>query len=309
MSGNADLITIILKKDGSISIQDNGRGVPTGTNATTGLSTVDTVFTTLHAGGKFDDSAYHSAGGLHGVGSSVVNALSKWCNVTVYRSRKIFEAKYINGGKIDQPLKEVGNTNLTGTKVHFKPDESIFKTVEFSPSFIKERVREAAYLFKGLKIVFKDEINKTEDEFVANNGIVEYVDYINETKTPIHKTASFKGSVDKIDVEIALQYVNDSSETIISFANSVKTKEGGSHETAFKAALTETINSYARKNGLLKEKDKNFEGADVREGITALVTVLVPESLVAYEGQTKNKLFTQEAYASVKQVFSEQFGF
>ncbi|MCQ3915289.1 MAG: hypothetical protein MJ195_00610 [Mycoplasmoidaceae bacterium] len=170
-------------------------------------------------------------------------------------------------------------------------------------------MREATYLFKGLTVVFKDEINKTEDKFVANNGIVEYVDYINETKTPIHKAASFKGQSQKISVEIALQYVNDSSETIISFANSVKTKEGGSHETAFKTALTETINAYSRKNGLLKEKDKNFEGADVREGLTALVTVLVPESLVAYEGQTKNKLFTQEAYAAVKQVFSEQFGF
>ncbi|XQP55428.1 MAG: DNA topoisomerase IV subunit B [Mycoplasmoidaceae bacterium] len=309
LAGNADLITIILKKDGSISIRDNGRGIPTGKNETTGLSTVDTVFTTLHAGGKFDDSAYHSAGGLHGVGSSVVNALSKWCNVTVYRGRKVFEAKYINGGKIDQPLKEIGTTNQTGTEVHFKPDDTIFKTVEFKPSTIKERVREATYLFKGLTVVFKDEINKTEDKFVANNGIVEYVDYINETKTPIHKAASFKGESHKISVEIALQYVNDSSETIISFANSVKTKEGGSHETAFKTALTETINAYSRKNGLLKEKDKNFEGADVREGLTALVTVLVPESLVAYEGQTKNKLFTQEAYAAVKQVFSEQFGF
>ncbi|MCQ2956648.1 MAG: hypothetical protein MJ233_02070 [Mycoplasmoidaceae bacterium] len=164
-------------------------------------------------------------------------------------------------------------------------------------------------MFKGLKVVFKDEINKTEDEFIANNGIVEYVDYINETKTPVHKTAQFKGENNKISVDIALQYVTDSSETIISFANSVKTKEGGSHETAFKTALTETINVYARKNGLLKEKDKNFEGSDVREGLTALVTVLVPEALVAYEGQTKNKLFTQEAYAAVKQVFSEQFGF
>lgn len=309
LGGDADLITIILKKDGSISIQDNGRGIPTGANTTTGLSTVDTVFTKLHAGGKFDDSAYHSAGGLHGVGSSVVNALSKWCNVTVYRSRKIWEAKYINGGKIDQPLKEVGNTNQTGTKVHFKPDSEIFKTVEFNPSMIKERVREATYLFKGLKVVFIDEINKTEDEFIANNGIVEYVDYINETKTPIHKTANFKGESNKISVDIALQYVNDSSETIISFANSVKTREGGSHEAAFKAALTETINNYSRKNGLLKEKDKNFEGADVREGLTALVTVLVPEALVAYEGQTKNKLFTQEAHAAVKKVFSEKFGF
>lgn len=309
LAGNADLITITLKKDGSVSIRDNGRGIPVGKNATTGLSTVDTVFTTLHAGGKFDDSAYHSAGGLHGVGSSVVNALSRWCNVTVYRERKVFEAKYINGGKIDQPLKEIGTTNQTGTEVHFKPDDTIFSTVEFKASIIKERVREATYLFKGLTVVFKDEINKTEDTYVANNGIVEYVDYINETKTPIHKAASFKGESNKIAVEIALQYVNDSSETIISFANSVKTKEGGSHETAFKTALTEAINAYSRKNGLLKEKDKNFEGSDVREGLTALISVLVPESLVAYEGQTKNKLFTQEAYAAVKQVFNKQFGF
>jgi len=309
LAGNADLITIILKKDGSVSIQDNGRGIPTGVNATTGLSTVDTVFTTLHAGGKFDDSAYHSAGGLHGVGSSVVNALSKWCNVTVYRGRQVWEAKYVDGGKILQPLKTTGNTNMTGTKVHFMPDPSIFKTTEFKPSIIKERVREATYLFKGLKVVFKDEINNTSDEFIANSGITEYVDFINDTKSALHKTASFKGKANGIDVEIALQYVSDSSEIIVSFANSVKTKEGGSHETAFKTALTETINAYSRKNGLLKEKDKNFEGADVREGLTAVVTVLVPEKLVAYEGQTKNKLFTQEAFAAVKQVFSEQFGF
>ena len=309
LAGNADLITIILHKDGSISVQDNGRGIPTGTNATTGLSTVDTVFTTLHAGGKFDDSAYHSAGGLHGVGASVVNALSKWCDVTVYRSRTVFEAKYENGGKIVQPLKEIGKTNMTGTKVHFMPDDKIFKTTEFKPSTIKERVREATYLFKGLKVVFKDEINKTVDEFIAKNGISEYVDFINDTKTPLHKTATFSGESNGISVDIALQFVTDSSETIISFANSVKTKEGGSHESAFKAALTETINEYSRKNKLLKDKDKNFEGPDVREGLTAVVTVLVPEKLVAYEGQTKNKLFTQEAHAAVKQVFGEQFGF
>lgn len=308
-AGKANLITIILKKDNSISIQDNGRGIPTGKNTETNLSTVDTVFTTLHAGGKFDDTAYHSAGGLHGVGSSVVNALSEWCNVTVYRDKKIFESKYVDGGKIAQPLKEIGKTNLTGTKVDFKPDSKIFKKCEFSPSIIKERVREATYLFKGLKVIFKDEINGVTDEYIAKNGITEYVDFINATKNIIHKPIYFKGKNNNIDVEISLAYVNDSSEVIISFANSVKTKDGGSHETAFKTALTETINNYARKNNILKTKEKNFDGSDVREGLTAVINVLVPEKIVSYEGQTKNKLFTQEAYSAVKQVFGEQFTF
>lgn len=308
-AGKADLITIILKKNNTISIQDNGRGIPTGKNTITNLSTVDTVFTTLHAGGKFDDAAYHSAGGLHGVGSSVVNALSEWCNVTIYRDKKIFEAKYVDGGKIAQPLKEIGKTNLTGTKVEFKPDPKIFKKCEFSPSIIKERVREATYLFKGLKIIFKDEINNDCQEYIAKNGITEYVDFINSTKDAIHKPAYFKGKSNDIDVEISLAYVNDSSEVIISFANSVKTKDGGSHETAFKTALTEAINNYARKNNFLKTKDKNFDGSDVREGLTAIINVLVPEKIVSYEGQTKNKLFTQEAYSAVKQVFGKQFAF
>ncbi len=308
-AGKANLITVILKKDNSISIQDNGRGIPTGKNIETNLSTVDTVFTTLHAGGKFDDTAYHSAGGLHGVGSSVVNALSEWCDVTVYRDKKIFEAKYVDGGKIAQPLKEIGKTNLTGTKVNFKPDSKIFKKCEFSPSIIKERVREATYLFKGLKVIFKDEINDVTEEYIAKNGITEYVDFINATKNIIHKPTYFKGRSNNIDVEISLAYVNDSSEVIISFANSVKTKDGGSHETAFKTALTETINNYARKNNILKTKDKNFDGSDVREGLTAVINVLVPEKIVSYEGQTKNKLFTQEAYSAVKQVFGEQFAF
>ena len=309
LSGNADLITITLKKDKSIIVQDNGRGIPTGFNATSKLSTVDTVFTVLHAGGKFDDKAYRSSGGLHGVGASVVNALSEWMTVKVFKNRTIWESQYYDGGKIKQPLKEIGKTNLTGTTVHFKPNYNIFKNAIFNPSMIKERVREATYIFKGLKVVFKNEIDDTIDEFYSKDGIAQYVEFIDDTKNVLHKVASFSGEKDNISIDIALQYSDDASSLIISFANSVKTKEGGSHETAFKVALTESINEYARKNKLLKDKDKNFEGNDVREGLTAVISVMVPESIIAYEGQTKNKLFTQEAYGAVKKFFSDQFGF
>ena len=309
LSGNANLITITLYKDNSISIQDNGRGIPTGINSTTKLSTVDTVFTTLHAGGKFDDKAYRSAGGLHGVGSSVVNALSKWCNVTVYKERKIFEAKYVDGGTIKQPLKQIGTTTLHGTKVHFLPDYTIFKNSQLKASLIKDRVKEATYLFKGLKIVFIDENTGNKEEYEATKGIAEYVKFINESKTPLHPVVAFNGTANHIDVDIALQYTTNNAENIISFANSVKTNEGGSHETGFKIALTEAINDYARKQKLLKDKDKNFDGSDVREGLTAVVSVLVPESIVQYEGQTKNKLFTQDAITAVKQICYSKFSF
>lgn len=310
ISGNADTIRVTLHKDNSITIKDNGRGIPIGINSTTKLSTIDTVFTVLHAGGKFDDNAYKTSGGLHGVGASVVNALSEWLVVTVNRDNKIVESKYEHGGKIVQPTKVVGTTNRTGTTVTFKPDPLIFKNATFNPSVIKERIRESSFLYKNLKIIFEDEINKETTEYYSTHGISEYVSFINDNKTTITNIAGFSGvGSDKIEIDIALQYTNDTSDIIVSFANSVKTSEGGSHETGFKSALTECLNNYGRKWNLLKEKDKNFEGEDAREGLTAVISVRVPEKIIAYEGQTKNKLFTQEAVASVKKFFAERFTF
>lgn len=310
ISGNADTIRIIIEKGNIITIKDNGRGIPIGFNNQSKLSTIDTVFTILHAGGKFDDNAYKTSGGLHGVGSSVVNALSEWCTVTVNRDGKIVEAKYANGGQIIQPAKVIGTTNRTGTTVSFKPDPKIFKNLVFNPSIIKERVRESSFLYKNLKIIVEDKINNQTEEYFSKNGLSEYVEFINHAKTPIMSIADFSGvGSDNIEIDIALQYTTDSNEIIISFANSVKTVEGGSHEMGFKSALTECFNNYARKWSLLKDKDKNFEGEDVREGITAIISVRVPEKIISYEGQTKNKLFTQEASSSVKKFFGEKFNF
>ena len=310
VSGNCDNIKLTINKDGSITIEDNGRGIPTGMNSQTKLSTIDTVFTVLHAGGKFDSNAYKTSGGLHGVGASVVNALSEWMVVSVKKGGKIYESEYRNGGQIVKQSHLVGNTNRSGTTVKFKPDSTIFSVTKFNPDKIKERIRESSYLYQGLKIEFND-LNKDEHiDFVSQKGLVEYVEYINESKTPISKACFFKGkSSDQIEVEVALQYTTSNSEIIVSFANSIKTTEGGSHESGFKSALTECINDYARKNKLLKDKDKNFEGDDVREGLTAVISVRIPEKIIAYEGQTKNKLFTQEATVAVKKYFGDQFTF
>ncbi|MDR2821568.1 MAG: DNA topoisomerase IV subunit B, partial [Mycoplasmataceae bacterium] len=307
ISGNASTISVTLKKDNSVIIEDNGRGIPTGMNKTTGISTIDTVFTVLNAGGKFDDSAYKTSGGLHGVGASVTNALSEWMTVQVCRDGKIWEAKYENGGKIVKPAKAIGVSNKTGTKVHFLPDPKVFKELLFNSTVIEERIRESSFLYKGLKIIFSDEINKQSKTFESKNGISEYVEYVNEGKSAIHPIIYIEGKAHKIEIEIALQYTTSNSEIIISFANSVKTREGGSHETSFKSNLTEAINICARKWELLKERDKNFEGDDIREGLTAVISVRVPEALIQYEGQTKNKLFTPEAKAAVNDVFYEKF--
>ena len=308
LNGSATEIHVVLKKDGSVLIKDNGRGIPVGINASTGLSTIDTVFTVLHAGGKFDDSSYKISGGLHGVGASVVNALCSWLAVRVQRDGKVFEAVYKDGGKIHQPATNKGTTNRSGTTVQFKPDPTIFKTTTtFNSNLIKERLQETSFLFKGLTIKFEDEFNPDNSAvFHAANGIKEYVSYVNVSKKTISKIAYFCGSKDEIDVEVAMQFTDEENELIFSFANSIKTAEGGSHELGFKLALTDIINDYAHKYKLLKDKEKNFEGSDIREGLTGIVSVKVPEKLILYEGQTKNKLFTQEAKTAVQKVVSEQ---
>ncbi len=309
LAGVANIIEIIYERDGSIIIKDNGRGIPTGINKSTGISSVETVFTVLHAGGKFDETAYKVSGGLHGVGASVVNALSEWLVVRVNRGGKVYEARFEHGGAIAKPLHEIAKTNRTGTYIHFKPDKKIFKNAKFNVSTIKERIRESSFLFEGLKITFEDKLNRTYDEFVANDGIAEYVAFINENRTTISPIARFESKHNDVEVAIALQYTNDMNEIIISFANSVKTYEGGSHETGFKIALTETINDYARKWKLLKERDKNLDGSDIREGLAAVISVKIPEHLITYEGQTKNKLYTPEAREAVKKVLNEKLSF
>lgn len=310
LNGSADEIHVVLKKDGSILIKDNGRGIPSGKNASSGLSTIDTVYTVLHAGGKFDDGAYKVSGGLHGVGASVVNALCSWMTVKVQRDGKVFESLYKDGGKIAKPAYQTGTTNRTGTTVQFMPDISIFKSITFNSNVIKERLHESSFLFKGLKINFLDEINPQNSAvFHAVNGIKEYVSFINESKKTYSKIAYFHGTKNEIEVEAAMQFSNDENEVFVSFANSIKTIEGGSHEIGFKLALTEIINDYAHKYKYLKERDKNFEGSDVREGLTAVISVKIPEKLISYEGQTKNKLFTQEAKFAVQKIVSEQLYF
>lgn len=307
LAGYATTIKLTLHKDGSFTVEDNGRGIPIGIHPKTKMSTVDTVFTSLHSGGKFDENAYGVSGGLHGVGSSVVNALSSWLNVEVKREGKIYQSKYHHGGKIKQKSTVIGTTNKTGTKVTFFPDSTIFKNIGFNASVIIERIKETSFLFKGLKIVFTNETNNTTEEYLAKNGLIEFVEFINSTSKPISQIIFIEGKDLGIEVEIAFQYNDSNSETFVSFANSVKTKEGGSHETGFKTALTETLNDYARKWKLLKEKEKNFEGSDFREGLVCVISVKVPERLISYEGQTKNKLFTQEAYTVVRSIVKNKF--
>ncbi len=309
LAGYANNIKICIYKDGSVSVEDNGRGIPVGINSTTRKSTVDTVFTSLHAGGKFDDSAYGVAGGLHGVGSSVVNALSSWLTVDVWREGGHFESKYKDGGNIAQPLTKIESVRRTGTKVRFLPDPTIFTTTEFKKTTIKERVQEATYLFPNLTVELTDERDGTHEVFQSKDGLKDYISFMNEGKTTISSIVTFKSMVDDIHVEIAMQYNSDSYETIVSFANSVKTNEGGSHELGFKTALTEVINEYAKKIKVLKEKDANFDGADIREGLTAVISVKVPEKLISYEGQTKNKLFTPEALTATRKITKSKLTF
>lgn len=309
MAGFANEIIVTLSKNNYVSVQDNGRGIPIDINKTTGLSGVETVLTVLHAGGKFDDSVYKTAGGLHGVGSSVVNALSDSLVCEVYRDHTIYRAKFAHGGEIIEHLTSIGNTNKKGTFIKFHPDPAIFGNLQFNSALIRERLLESAFLFNGLKIIFIDEINNTKDIFEAKNNLVDFVEYINHSKRCLSPVISYNGSNNNISISIAFQYTDNLNEIIVSFANSIKTIEGGSHENGFKSGLSSAINSYARKWKLLKDKDKNLDGDDIREGITAVISVCVPENLITYEGQTKNKLFTPEALDVVKKISEEQISY
>ena len=308
MNGYGDTIKITINQDGSITVEDNGRGVPVGKHET-GKSTVEVIYTMLHAGGKFEEGNYKVSGGLHGVGASVVNALSSYMIVNSKRDGKEYSITFKNGGEVDSKLKEVGKTNKTGTTVTFLPNKEIFSVTDFSYSTICERMQESAFLLKGLTVEVKDDRNGRYDKYHYDNGIKSFVEYINEDKTPINNIHHFKGTKDGIEVEIAMQYTDSYNENIISFVNNVKTIDGGSHEVGFKTALTKCFNDYARKNNYLKAKDKNFEGADVREGLTAIISLKIPEALLQFEGQTKGKLGTPIAKTVVEQVTSENLGF
>ena len=308
INGYGNLIKVTINKDESITVEDSGRGVPIGMHKI-GKSTPEVIYTVLHAGGKFETAGYKVSGGLHGVGASVVNALSKKMEVTIYRDGKISTISFKNGGKVDSPLKVIGKTNKTGTMVTFWPDFDIFKNCHFSFTTICERMQESAFLLSGLTVIVKDEADDKEATFHYENGLSSFVDYINENKNVLHKVINYNSVKQKIEVEIAMQYTDTYQETILSFVNNVKTIDGGTHEVGFKTGLTKAFNDYAKSNNLLKSKDSNFDGSDVREGLTAIINLKIPEELLQFEGQTKGKLGTPEARSVVESVVYEKLKF
>jgi topoisomerase-4 subunit B len=311
LSGFGKKIEVVIYEDHSISVQDEGRGMPVGIHAS-GKATVEVIFTVLHAGGKFGQGGYKTSGGLHGVGSSVVNALSSWLEVSIVRNGVEYQQRFENGGKPVTGLQKIGKTKQpNGTKVHFLPDASIFSTNKFSYEILSERLRESAFLLKDVEFTLTDlrPAEKRSAIFHYKEGIKEFVHYLNEEKETVTPIMYFAGEKDGIEVETAFQYNDGYAQTILSFVNNVRTKDGGTHETGFKASLTKALNEYARKVNLLKEKDKNLEGSDFREGLAAVLLVLVPENLLQFEGQTKDKLGSPAARVAVEQVLVEQLGF
>lgn len=306
LNGYGDEITITLEKDGSVTVEDHGRGMPVGKHKS-GVSTLQVIFTILHAGGKFTShGGYTSAGGLHGVGASVVNALCTWCKVMVHDGKDVWSMTFEDGGSKIGKLEKVGKTNHTGSIVSFKPDPSIFKSVHFSYSTICERAQEDAFLLKGLKMIVRDK-RKEEREVVYQyeDGLKAFIEEVNQDHTPMHDPISFRGESNQIIVEGCFQYTDEYQENIFSFTNMVRTRDGGSHETGAKQAFTKVFNEYARKNGFLKEKDKGFDGNDVREGLTLVINLTIPEDYLQFEGQTKEKLGTPEAKLATETVVSE----
>lgn len=308
LAGFGDQIIVKIHKDNSVSISDKGRGMPTGMHKL-GKPTPEVILTILHAGGKFGQGGYKTSGGLHGVGASVVNALSEWLVVTIKRDGYVYEQRYENGGKPVTPLNKIGTTNQTGTKIHFKPDPAIFSTTTFNYEILCERLRESAFLLKALKIEIFDERNDLHDIFHYENGIEAFVEYLNEEKDVLHPVVSFEGMQNEIEVEFAFQFNDGYSENILSFVNNVRTRDGGTHEAGARTAMTRVFNDYARKISLLKEKDKNLDGADIREGLAAIISVRIPEEILQFEGQTKGKLGTSEARSAVDAVVSENLSY
>ena len=309
LSGFGKEIDVTIHKDDSITVVDNGRGLPVGIHAM-GIPTVEVIYTVLHAGGKFGQGGYKTSGGLHGVGASVVNALSEKLTVNTVRDGIEYEEDFVDGGHPVGTLRKIGKTKKqSGTTVTFKPDKKIFSTTRFNYDTLAERLRESAFLLKGVNILLTDERNYDQDVFLFENGIQEFVSYLNEEKDTLGNVMYFEGKKDGIEVEVAAQYNDGYSETIMSFVNNVRTKDGGTHEAGMKSAWTKAFNEYARKVDLIKSKDKNLEGSDVREGLACVVSVRIPEELLQFEGQTKGKLGTPEARAAVDGIVNEQLGY
>lgn len=305
LNGYGNQIDITLNADGSCTIRDYGRGMPTGMHKS-GKSALEVIFTVLHAGGKFTDSTYKASGGLHGVGASVVNALSKRLVVKVWDGKVIHELEFSQGGRHTGKMKTLGKTNQTGSSVTFWPDPEIFKDTTFSYSTIKERVQEDAFLLKGLKICVEDKRqNPKRDEFMYEDGLKAFVEELNTDHDALTPVVSFEGENQGMKIQVAFQYCDTYQENILSFANMVRTRDGGSHETGAKQAITKMMNEYARKNNFLKEKDKSMDGADIREGLTMILHVTVPENLLQFEGQTKEKLGTPQAKNAVDAIVCE----
>ncbi|MCC9896282.1 DNA topoisomerase IV subunit B, partial [Streptococcus agalactiae] len=309
LSGFGNRIDVIINKDGSITVTDHGRGMPTGMHAM-GKPTVEVIFTVLHAGGKFGQGGYKTSGGLHGVGSSVVNALSSWLEVEIIRDGAIYRQRFENGGKPVTTLKKIGPApkSKSGTSVSFMPDQSVFSTIDFKFNTIAERLKESAFLLKNVTLTLTD--NRSEEaehlEFHYENGVQDFVEYLNEDKETLTPIMFFEGEEQEFHIEVALQYNDGFSDNILSFVNNVRTKDGGTHETGLKSAITKSMNDYARKTGLLKEKDKNLEGSDYREGLSAILSILVPEEHLQFEGQTKDKLGSPLARPIVDGIVSEK---
>ncbi|WP_369546645.1 DNA topoisomerase IV subunit B [Bacillus velezensis] len=308
LAGYGDHIIVTIHKDNSISVQDRGRGMPTGMHKL-GKPTPEVIFTVLHAGGKFGQGGYKTSGGLHGVGASVVNALSEWLTVTIERDGYVYKQRFENGGKPVTSLEKIGTTKKTGTLTHFKPDPSMFSATVYNFDTLSERLRESAFLLKGLKIELIDERNGVKEVFYYENGIEAFVAYLNEEKDALCEVVSFEGEHHDIEVDFAFQFNDGYSENMLSFVNNVRTKDGGTHESGAKTAMTRAFNEYARKVALLKEKDKNLEGADIREGLSAIISVRIPEELLQFEGQTKGKLGTSEARSAADAVISENLAY
>lgn len=308
LAGYGDHIIVKIHKDNSISVQDKGRGMPTGMHKL-GKPTPEVILTILHAGGKFGQGGYKTSGGLHGVGASVVNALSEWLVVKIKRDGFVYEQRFENGGVPVTTLEKIGKTHQTGTTIHFKPDRTIFSTTAYNYDTLCERLRESAFLLKGLKIEMIDDRNDVREVFHYENGIEAFVTYLNEEKDVLHPVVSFEGENGGIEVDFAFQFNDGYSENVLSFVNNVRTKDGGTHEVGAKTAMTRIFNEYARKVNMLKEKDKNLDGSDIREGFSAIISVRVPEQLLQFEGQTKGKLGTSDARSAVDSVVSEHLSY
>ena len=311
LNGYGKKIQITLEADGSVTVQDEGRGMPIGQHAS-GVNTLQVIFTVLHAGGKFSsEGGYKTAGGLHGVGASVVNALSEWLTVEVAHDGELVRMEFADGGKKIGKLEHLGKTNRTGSTVRFKPDPRIFSTTEYKYDVVCERAREEAFLLSGIAMVVSDKRNKKNETetYLYEDGLIAFLGYLHEDRNVLMNPVKFSGEASGIQVEAAFQYTDDYQENTYSFVNLVRTGDGGTHEAGFKGAFTKAINDYARKYGLLKAKDKNLEGGDVREGLTTILSVSVPEGLLQFEGQTKSKLGTPQAKTAVEAVVSEKLSF